>query len=73
MGAVARSEFEINVPAPNTPYFTPIQFPSSGTALKIDENTPTIFTPLKIRDVEFQNRICKALLQRYHYVTISKH
>ncbi len=45
-----------NNPAPNTPYFTPIQSPPAGTALSPDP--PTLFTPLKIRDVTFQNRIC---------------
>ena len=61
MGSIAKSEVEAktNVPAPNTPYFTPIQSPIAGTALKLDEKTPTIFTPLKIREVEFQNRVCK--------------
>jgi len=44
-------------PAPNAPYFTPIQSPPAGSALSPDP--PTLFTPLKIRDVTFQNRICK--------------
>ncbi|PMD31316.1 NADH-dependent flavin oxidoreductase-like protein [Hyaloscypha variabilis F] len=52
-----------NEPAPNTPYFTPIQNPPAGTALSA--NPPTLFTPLKIRDVTFQNRIWVAPMCMY--------
>ena len=41
--------------APNTPYFTPAQKTPAGAALSA--NPPTLFTPIKIRDVTFQNRI----------------
>ncbi|KAK6608693.1 NADPH dehydrogenase C23G7.10c 3 [Botrytis cinerea] len=50
----------VNEAAPNTPYFTPKQDPVSGTAIatKTDgQEIPPLFTPLKIRDVELQNRI----------------
>jgi hypothetical protein len=45
-----------NTPAPGAPFYTPIQSPPSGTAL--EPNPPTLFLPLKIRDVTFHNRIC---------------
>lgn len=47
-----------NRAAPGVPYFTPLQTPAVGTA--ISANPPTLFTPLKIRNVTFQNRICKS-------------
>ena len=53
MGSIAVPR---NEPALNAPYFTPIQSPPAGTALSPDP--PTLSTPLKIRDVTFQNRIC---------------
>ena len=51
---------EFNRPAPNTSYFTPAQFPPAGTAVDPQPDgkpIPTLFKPLKIRGVEFQNRI----------------
>ena len=44
-----------NPPAPGVPYFTPAQYPAAGTA--DGENVPLLFKPIKIRGVEFQNRI----------------
>ncbi|RDL29922.1 uncharacterized protein BP5553_10549 [Venustampulla echinocandica] len=52
-----------NSPAPNAPYFTPVQSPPVGTA--ISSNPPILFTPLKIRDVTFQNRIWVAPMCMY--------
>ena len=49
-----------NAPAPNVPFFTPAQYPASGTATKVQhdgKDVPTLFQPLKIRGVTFQNRI----------------
>ncbi|KAL5513122.1 OYE32_2 [Sanghuangporus vaninii] len=49
-----------NVPAPNTPYFTPAQVPPAGTALDPQPDgkpIPKLFQPIKIRGVEFHNRI----------------
>ena len=52
------SELSIpNAPAPGVPYFTPAQYPPSGTAAGDESSLPTLFKPLKIRGVEFQNRI----------------
>lgn len=45
--------------APNTPYFTPAQRPPAGTAAPSKDGTPipSLFQPIKIRGVEFQNRL----------------
>ncbi|KAK0108629.1 hypothetical protein ONS95_003422 [Cadophora gregata] len=53
----------VNSGAPNAPYFTPLQSPAAGTALV--PNPPTLFSPLKIRDVTFQNRIWVAPMCTY--------
>ncbi|TGO12783.1 hypothetical protein BTUL_0082g00270 [Botrytis tulipae] len=58
----------VNEPAPNTPYFTPKQDPVAGTAIatKTDgQEIPPLFTPLKIRGVELQNRILLSPLCQY--------
>ncbi|EKD20677.1 uncharacterized protein L3040_006397 [Drepanopeziza brunnea f. sp. 'multigermtubi'] len=52
-----------NRPAPGAPFFTPVQDPPVGTALS--PNPPTLFSPLKIRDVTFQNRIWVAPMCMY--------
>ncbi|EPE26299.1 FMN-linked oxidoreductase [Glarea lozoyensis ATCC 20868] len=49
--------------APDAPYFTPVQSPPAGTATA--EHPPTLFSPLKIRDVTFQNRIWVAPMCTY--------
>ncbi|KAH9893611.1 FMN-linked oxidoreductase [Cubamyces lactineus] len=62
------SVFEFNRPAPNTPYFTPAQFPPAGTAVDPQPDgkpVPTLFKPLKIRGVEFQNRLWLSPLDQY--------
>ena len=47
----------INAPAPRVNFFTPAQYPPSGTAVDNGKPIPSLFQPLKIRGVEFQNRI----------------
>ncbi|KZS99637.1 uncharacterized protein LAESUDRAFT_733032, partial [Laetiporus sulphureus 93-53] len=48
-----------NPPAPRVPYYTPAQYPASGTAVDTGKKPiPTLFQPLKIRGLEFHNRIC---------------
>ncbi|RPD62730.1 FMN-linked oxidoreductase [Lentinus tigrinus ALCF2SS1-7] len=50
----------LNAPAPNVSYFVPRVYPPAGTALnpQLDgKPIPTLFQPIKIRGVEFQNRI----------------
>jgi hypothetical protein len=56
--------FIVNRPAPHIPYYTPAQDPPSGTAKEVEDgrNLPKVFTPLKIRGLEFQNRIFVRLL-----------
>lgn len=53
------TRFIVNRPAPDIPYFTPAQSPPSGTIKEVSGNAklPKLFTPLRIRGVEFQNRI----------------
>ena len=51
---------EVNTPAPGISYFTPEQNPPSGTAINPQPDgkpIPKLFQPIKIRGVEFQNRI----------------
>jgi hypothetical protein len=50
----------INVPAANTPYFTPAQIPAAGSAVNPQPDGRQIakpFQPLTIRGLEFHNRI----------------
>lgn len=50
----------LNIAAEGISYFTPAQVPSAGTALDPQPcggQIPKLFQPLKIRGVEFQNRI----------------
>ncbi|KAI5122193.1 hypothetical protein M0805_002682 [Coniferiporia weirii] len=57
-----------NVPAPNTPYFTPAQIPPSGTALNPQPDgkpIPKVFQPIKIRGTEFHNRIFVSPMCQY--------
>ncbi|KIK64023.1 hypothetical protein GYMLUDRAFT_241244 [Collybiopsis luxurians FD-317 M1] len=57
-----------NRPAPGVPFFTPAQTPASGTALDPQpdgKSIPKLFTPIKIRDLTFQNRIFLAPLCQY--------
>jgi hypothetical protein len=49
-----------NVAAEGISYFTPAQKPAAGTAINPQPkgaSIPLLFRPLKIRGVEFQNRI----------------
>ncbi|CCM05980.1 uncharacterized protein FIBRA_08221 [Fibroporia radiculosa] len=58
----------INAPAPNVSFFTPAQEIPAGTAINPQPSgkpIPTLFQPLKIRGVEFQNRIFLAPLGQY--------
>ncbi|TFK73402.1 FMN-linked oxidoreductase [Pluteus cervinus] len=58
----------LNVPAKDIPYFTPAQIPPAGTAAEShrDEKTfPSLFHPLKIRGLEFQNRIFVSPMCQY--------
>lgn len=50
---------------PAVPFFIPKTTPPPGSALQLDASTPTLFRPLQIRDVTFQNRIFMAPLCMY--------
>ncbi|KAI1386982.1 FMN-linked oxidoreductase [Hypoxylon trugodes] len=54
----------VNKAAPNAPYFTPAQEPPAGTAVD-PASAPTLFQPLKIRGLEFQNRFAVAPMCQY--------
>ncbi|KAF7794910.1 hypothetical protein EIP86_006053 [Pleurotus ostreatoroseus] len=56
------------VAANGVPYFTPMQYPSAGTAVVPQPNgklVPTLFQPFKIRGVQIQNRILLSPLCQY--------
>ncbi|KAH6657479.1 hypothetical protein BKA67DRAFT_514540 [Truncatella angustata] len=53
-----------NVPAKNTPYFTPAQEPPAGSALN-PETAPTLFQPLKIRGLTLHNRFVVSPMCQY--------
>jgi 2,4-dienoyl-CoA reductase-like NADH-dependent reductase (Old Yellow Enzyme family) len=46
----------LNTPVPNIPYFTPLHLHSPGTPKELSSKTPTLFTPLQIRNVAIRNR-----------------
>ncbi|KAI0775531.1 hypothetical protein BD413DRAFT_602773 [Trametes elegans] len=54
-----------NPPAPGVPYYTPAQYPAAGTAAEEENAVPTLFKPIKIRGVEFQNRIWVSPMCQY--------
>jgi hypothetical protein len=59
-----------NVPAPGITYFTPAQVPAAGTAIipqSSGESIPKLFQPIKIRGVEFHNRIFVRVLPSFLY------
>lgn len=54
-----------NTPAEGFPYFTPAQIPAAGTAVDPQPEgkpIPLLFQPLKIRGVEFHNRIFVSMI-----------
>ncbi|KAI0792471.1 hypothetical protein C8Q75DRAFT_804847 [Abortiporus biennis] len=58
----------VNAPAPGVPFFSPAQYPASGTAVDLqsqENSVPTLFHPIKIRGVEFHNRIWLPPLCQY--------
>ncbi|KAL2161548.1 hypothetical protein VTH06DRAFT_8110 [Thermothelomyces fergusii] len=52
-------------PAPGAPYYTPAQTPLVGTALDTGAQVPTLFTPLKLREVTLQNRFAVSPMCMY--------
>jgi 2,4-dienoyl-CoA reductase-like NADH-dependent reductase (Old Yellow Enzyme family) len=55
----------LNAPAPNTPYFIPANNLPPGSALRVSNETPTLFRPLTIRNTTFHNRIWVAPMCQY--------
>jgi 2,4-dienoyl-CoA reductase-like NADH-dependent reductase (Old Yellow Enzyme family) len=58
----------VNKAAPGISYFTPLQSPPAGTALGMLDGSskiPKLFTPLKLRGIEIQNRIALSPLCQY--------
>lgn len=55
----------VNYAAPNLHYFTPAHVSDPGVPLQPTSNTPTLFTPLKIRSKTLRNRIIVAPMCQY--------
>lgn len=54
-----------NVGVPGISFFAPQHEISPGAAVEVTSSTPTLFTPLKIRDVTLKNRIIVAPMCQY--------
>lgn len=54
-----------NPPVPGIPYFTPHHRHSPGTPKELSAATPTLFTPLEIRNVTLRNRIVVSPMCQY--------
>ncbi|EHY56455.1 NADH-dependent flavin oxidoreductase [Exophiala dermatitidis] len=55
----------LNPGVPGLPYFTPAHEHNPGTPVKLSSETPTLFTPLKIRSKTLRNRIIVAPMCQY--------
>jgi 2,4-dienoyl-CoA reductase-like NADH-dependent reductase (Old Yellow Enzyme family) len=64
MAAPSKVQSE-NKPVPNLPYFTPAHVDDPGVPFQRTQNTPTLFTPLKIRSKTLRNRIIVAPMCQY--------
>ncbi|KAF9879139.1 NADH: flavin oxidoreductase/NADH oxidase [Colletotrichum karsti] len=53
-----------NKPAPNVPFYTPAQEPPAGTPLDA-ATAPTLFQPLRIRDLRINNRVWVSPMCQY--------
>ncbi|EKM58101.1 uncharacterized protein PHACADRAFT_139745 [Phanerochaete carnosa HHB-10118-sp] len=65
--SAAAEKFD-NIPTEGIPYFTPAQIPPAGVALDPqpdDKPIPKLFQPLRIRGIEFHNRIWLSPLCQY--------
>ncbi|TKA30997.1 hypothetical protein B0A50_01965 [Salinomyces thailandicus] len=54
-----------NAPVADVPFFTPQHVHSPGTPRELTVKTPTLFTPLQIRDVTLRNRVIVAPMCQY--------
>ena len=57
--------------AEGVPYFTPKQNPPVGTPLPGQDNLPTVFTPLKIRDLTLNHRITVSPMCTYSKIQVA--
>jgi 2,4-dienoyl-CoA reductase-like NADH-dependent reductase (Old Yellow Enzyme family) len=55
----------LNNPVPDIPYFTPKHLHSPGTPKELSSKTPTLFTPLQIRNATLRNRIIVSPMCQY--------
>jgi 2,4-dienoyl-CoA reductase-like NADH-dependent reductase (Old Yellow Enzyme family) len=55
----------LNQPVPGIPYFTPKHKHSPGTPKELSSKTPTLFTPLQIRNATLRNRIIVSPMCQY--------
>lgn len=63
----------VNRPAPRQAHFAPLQEPAAGTFKHSksedgNKDIPKVFTPLKIRGVEFQNRVFVSLSSLIQFI-----
>ncbi|KAI1609493.1 NADH-dependent flavin oxidoreductase [Exophiala viscosa] len=56
---------DVNPGVPGIPYFTPKHAADPGVPFEASKNTPTLFTPLKIRSKTLRNRIIVAPMCQY--------
>ena len=54
-----------STPAPGAPFYTPVQNPPAGTAVATGAEVPTLFTPLKLRDLTLQDRFAVSPMCMY--------
>src|ERR1700759_5058207 len=65
MGSIKQDPVTLNPPAPYASYYTPNHQNTPGAPLKLSASTPTLFTPLKIRNVTLRNRIIVSPMCQY--------
>ncbi|KAJ2898818.1 NADH-dependent flavin oxidoreductase-like protein [Zalerion maritima] len=65
MAPTVEAPFPANPRAPYSPYYTPVQKPAPGTPLAPSKNTPTLFTPLKLRSMTMNHRIAVSPMCQY--------
>ncbi|KAF2664730.1 NADH oxidase [Microthyrium microscopicum] len=61
----AEEKSALNEAVSGIPYFTPRHTNSPGSAIGLKDSTPTLFSPLKIRDAVLRNRIVVAPMCQY--------
>lgn len=59
------AQHNLNTPVPGLSYFTPQHLHSPGTPKELSPGTPTLFRPLKIRNVTLRNRIIVSPMCQY--------